>query len=101
MYVYGVRCTVDELSRIPVHKDVRYLTDYGILIFPAYTAPTCIQNNTKEMLSPLFLDRVQQIMTETAVPVVLEEPFLNDDEYSVVRAIRPGAWYYVPTLPRS
>ena len=85
MYVYG-RFENAEAG-------MTYLEKYGLHIYPGYTRTTCIQNHTKETLSPHFLNMVQRIIEsrKTAVLVDLEQPYLEPEESA-------GAWYYVPDL---
>jgi len=85
MYVYGKPGSAE--------MGTTYVEKYGLHIYPGYTRATCIQNYTKEGLSPRFLNMLKLVVesTNTAVLVDLEQPYLESEEST-------GAWYYVPDL---
>lgn len=92
MYVYGIPCDGE-------HAGASYLPSYGLLIFPAYTLPTCLQNHTMESLNPRFLKRFQEIMEhEGPLRVDLEDPYITEEEYALVKKLGPCSWYYVSNV---
>jgi len=92
MYVYGIPCDEE-------HAGATYLPKYGLLIFPTYTLPTCIQNHTTGSLNPRFLKQFQDIMKNKGpLRVDLEDPYITEEEYALVKKLGPCSWYYIPTL---
>jgi hypothetical protein len=108
MFVYGIRCTPEELQAIPQTVVADYYMDYGILIFPSYSRPTVIHSHGNPSRS--FWARAGPILQEPhLVHVVdeLEHPYITDEEASVVAALNdkhPGIqtnWFYVPAVAGS
>jgi hypothetical protein len=89
MYVYGIPCDAE-------HAGAAYLSAYGLLIFPAYTQPTCVQNHTMEALNPRFLKQFQAIVDHKGpLRVDLEDPYITEEEYALVKKLGACSWYYV------
>lgn len=106
MYVYGIRCSFNDLSLMPpealgAHAD--FYIDYGLLVFHNYTKSTCV--NAHKNLTPAFWKRVRKVTqysSQTHCDPELEHPYLEDEEYAFLSALQefyPGIsanWYYVP-----
>lgn len=96
MYVYGIPCDSEYAGASDVkHAGATYLSEYGLLIFPSYTQPTCVQNHTMGSLNPRFLEQLQIIMDNKIIRVGLEDPYITEEEYALVKKIGPCSWYYV------
>jgi len=102
MLVYGIQCTQESATQLP--KDLvtaDYYTDYGLLVFPAYTRPTAIVSQGPR-LTPEFWHTVRLIVQDpTRVYAMdLEQPYVSDAEAETIkhlqsRRIQPD-WYHVP-----
>jgi hypothetical protein len=98
MFVYGIRCAPSDLSNLPSDATADYYLDYGLLVFPAYTRPTCIQGR----LGPELWDRVRRVASNRVHAVELEHPYISDAEHDVVLALKDAYplldcdWYYIP-----
>jgi len=104
MYVYGIRCAPADLGDLPSDALADYYLDYGLLVFPAYTRPVCLNSNGK--LTQEFWDSVNRLITypNRVHAVSLEQPFLTDAESAVVKALQEryprieSDWYHVPKV---
>ncbi len=102
MFVYGVRCSPVDLSSLPPNAKADYYMDYGLLVFTAYTRPSSVDANGN--LGPRFWSEVDRMSNHKVFEVILEHPYISDDEDAVVNALRacyPGlepTWYHVPRV---
>ena len=74
MLVYGVRCDSSDLINMPPGLVAEYYTNYGLLIFPAYSRPTFLMNYS-DKLSARFRNAAKRL---------IEQPYLvtpMDDEH--------------------
>lgn len=103
MLVYGIRCAPLDLTLgLPDTARADYYMDYGLLVFPAYTRPTCL--NANGYLTPRFWAQVAAITRSRLCmqEVDLEHPYISVGEDAVVKALRERypslqlAWYHVP-----
>ena len=105
MFVYGIRCPVTLLNSLPADTKADYYMEYGLLVFPAYTRPTYLQNHSHTM-RPEFVSTCKRVIENnlSAVDVDLEHPYISENEDDTVRTIKqllPGAdtnWYHVPAV---
>ena len=96
MYVYGIPCDSAYAGSSDAEQaGATYLSTYGLLIFPTYTQPTCAQNHTMGSLNPRFLDQFQAIVDNKILRVDLEDPYISEEEYALVKKIGICSWYYV------
>jgi hypothetical protein len=105
MFVYGIRCTPQEIHLIPQHITADYYLDYGILVFPGYTRPTVINahgrpnENYWRLVKPMIEQPYKMHVTD-----LLEHPYITEEEASVLDALRPSHpgiqtdWFYVPIV---
>lgn len=104
MYVYGIRCAPADLGDLPSDALADYYLDYGLLVFPAYTRPVCLQ--THGALTKEFWEAVRRLVTlpNRVYAVSLEQPFITDAEAEVVQALKEryprieADWYHVPKV---
>jgi hypothetical protein len=104
MYVYGIRCAPADLGDLPSDALADYYLDYGLLVFPTYTRPVCLQ--ARGSLSNEFWDSVRRLITlpNRIYAVSLEHPFISDAESAVVKALQEryprieADWYHVPKV---
>ena len=100
MFVYGIRCAPADLTDLPSGATADYYLDYGLLVFPAYTRPTCV----KGKLTPEFWSRVRRVVSNRVHNVELEHPYLTDDEGEVVSALKylypltGPDWFHIPVV---
>lgn len=98
MFVYGIRCAPNDLNGLPSDATADYYLDYGLLVFPAYTRPTCI----KGRLDAEFWNRVRRVASNRVHAVELEHPYISEAEHDVVLALKDAYplldcdWYYIP-----
>jgi hypothetical protein len=103
MFVYGIRCAPADLKELPSDAIADYYLDYGLLVFPTYTRPSCVRG----ALTPEFWDRVRRIASNRVHSVEFEHPYITDEENDVVRALKylyplsGPDWYYVPVAASS
>ena len=99
MFVYGFKCSSQDLHVLPRGTIADYYIEYGLLVFPAYSKPTTLQANGR--LTPEFWDQVGRILAATKpVAVTLEHPFITETEDAAIKSV-PGAyldWYHVPRI---
>jgi hypothetical protein len=105
MLVYGIRCSPLDLNMgLPDSAHADYYMDYGILAFPAYTRPTCL--NSHGYLTPRFWQQVGAILgSQICMREIDEEhPYVSEGEDAVIQALRERypslrpAWYHVPRV---
>jgi hypothetical protein len=109
MFVYGIRCSPADILAIASRlqqgsTNADYYMDYGLLIFPEYTRPSCVQAHSG--LTPEFWSRVRRVMEAPGRPhsVELEHPWITDEQAKVVKVIKESYpstdtdWYYVPAM---
>lgn len=102
MFVYGIRCAPADLSDLPSDAEADYYMDFGLLVFPAYTRPTCV--NSHGRLTDAFWSLTKRIVEspERVRAVTLEHPWLTEGEHAVLYALQdyyPSLntdWYHVP-----
>jgi hypothetical protein len=103
MLVYGIRCAPNDLINLPDSAVADYYMDYGLLVFPSYTRPSCVQSGASG-LTAAFWERVRMMMQFPLKPhtVDAEHPWITEEEHEVVCAIKAyhprcdTEWYYVP-----
>jgi hypothetical protein len=105
MFVYGIRCSPQELKSIPQNVNADYYMDYGILVFPSYTRPTVIHAHGRPNLSYWRLVKPMiEEPTKVHVTDLIEHPFITEEEAGVLDALRPERpniqtdWFYVPAV---
>ena len=105
MLVYGIRCSPADLAGLtPSDAHADYYLDYGLLVFPKYTRPLCL--NSHGYLKKSFWDRVQRVIENPQLPheFAAEQPYITDEENEVLRELRDSyptiqtAWYHVPRV---
>ena len=103
MLVYGVRCDSSDLINMPPGLVAEYYTNYGLLIFPAYSRPTFLMNYS-DKLSPRFLNAAKRLIEQPymVTPMDDEHPFVSDLEGEAIDILQatgatPG-WFHVPLL---
>lgn len=105
MFVYGIRCTPQEIQLIPHTVQADYYMDYGILVFPSYTRPTIIHahgrpNETYWRLAKPMIEEPAKVH----VTDIIEHPFITEEEASALDALKPTRpniqtdWFYVPAV---
>ena len=103
MLVYGIRCSPSDLPSLPSDATADYYLDYSLLVFPSYTSSLCLKANTLNADFWYKVRRVTQFSKQVSV-IDKEQPWITDEESSVVRAIQQAYpsvkpdWYYVPRL---
>jgi len=103
MFVYGVRCTPQELLSgvLPENLTADYYADWQLLVFPAYTRPTALRTHTGH-LSAEFWHGVRLLLQEPnrlRQIEAAEDPWLAENEAAACGILgRAGAWYYVPAV---
>jgi hypothetical protein len=101
MYVYGIHCAPADIQVIPLVAAADYFMDYGILVFPQYTTPTCITSRGRTP-TPNFWADVAMVTKRKVMPVSREDPYITEEEEEMVKAIRelhPYSdlqWFWVP-----
>ena len=104
MFVYGIRCSPNDLYGIHVQVTADYYTDYSLLVFPSYTKPPCL--NSHGYLSPNFW-QLTRLLIENPKHVramEFEDPYITESESALVEAMRDyypslkPEWYYVPRI---
>lgn len=104
MFVYGIRCSPNDLLDLPSDATADYYLDYGLLVFPAYTRPSAITNNGCRLTAD-FWQRARLLLqhpAHTHLVSTLEHPWITEGESAVVAAMREfypdikTEWYYVP-----
>lgn len=109
MFVYGIRCPVTMLpqlaSAFPVDQPDYYM-EYGLLVFPAYTKPTCLRSYNNQM-TPQYVETCRRIIecipTEAVEIDLLEHPFITEEEDEAVWRVKEASpeydvgWFHVPT----
>lgn len=103
MLVYGIRCAPNDLINLPDSAVADYYLDYGLLVFPSYTRPSCVQSGVSG-LNATFWERVRMMMQFPLKPhtVDAEHPWITEEEHEVITAIKAfhprcdTEWYYVP-----
>jgi hypothetical protein len=105
MYVYGIRCAPNDLMNLPESAQADYYLDYGLLVFPSYTRPSCLRTHTATGLTHDFWNEARLLIQhpmKTHRASHLEQPWLTDGEGEVVTALQEfyptlqADWYYVP-----
>jgi hypothetical protein len=105
MYVYGLQCSPQDLFGLPTEATADYYIDYGILIFPQYTRPTCVKSHGR--LTPAFWELVGKTIRNQGRAYIMDElehPYITEEEDDVAWAVRelyPGRqteWFYVPRV---
>ena len=105
MFVYGIRCTPEELQHIPQNVAADYYMDYGILVFPSYTRPTVLHSHGRP--NPTYWNLVKPMIEEPMkvhVTDLIEHPFISEEEAGVLAALKPTRpniqtdWFYVPAV---
>ena len=102
MFVYGIRCSPTDLQVLPPNAQADFYMDYGLLIFPAYTRPSTVDANGN--LGPEFWREVDRMSQNKVFEVNIEHPYISDEEYAVVAALREyyptleTVWYHVPRV---
>jgi len=103
MLVYGVRCDSSDLINMPPGLVAEYYTNYGLLIFPAYSRPTFLMNYS-DKLSARFLNAAKRLIEQPyqVTPMDDEHPFVSDLESEAIDILQvtgatPG-WFHVPML---
>jgi hypothetical protein len=107
MLVYGIRCAPNDLIGLASEVNADYYLDYGLLVFPAYTRPTCL--NARGNLNEEFWGDLRRLLHFPLKPrlVDIEQPFITDEESSLLNELQeyyPGLqteWYYVPCVSQS
>ena len=103
MLVYGIRCDSSELINMPAGLVAEYYTNYGLLVFPAYSRPTLVMNHTTHP-SARFLNLAKRIIEQPYMVHEMdnEHPFVSDLEGEAIDTLHAtGAspsWYHVPLL---
>jgi hypothetical protein len=103
MLVYGIRCDSSELINMPAGLVAEYYTNYGLLVFPAYSRPTLVTNHTNPP-SARFLNLAKRIIEQPYMVHEMddEHPFVSELEGEAIDTLHPtGAspgWYHVPLL---
>jgi hypothetical protein len=88
---------------MPAGLVAEYYTNYGLLVFPAYSRPTLVMNHTSPM-SARFLSVAKRIIEQpyTVHEMDDEHPFVSELEGEAIDILHPtGAspsWYHVPLL---
>jgi len=108
MFVYGIRCNPVHLVDLPQGTDADYYTEFGILVFPSYSKPACLRNNS-ETLTAHFIDATKRLIEHSngLSEVELEHPYITEDEDAAVKILQslaPGsqlAWYNIPRVVTS
>ena len=102
MLVYGIRCAPDDLSSLPKQAIADYYLDYGLLVFPIYTAPLCLRGQPSATLWNSIKDVVER--AGDVVNIDMENPWISEEEGELVKIVQtfyPGrlpSWYSVPRV---
>jgi len=107
MLVYGIRCAPTEISYLPNDTVADYYTDYGLLVFPAYTKALTLEAH--RYLSPRFWANVKRIVEEQdkVHPMEIEHPYITETEHAAVKVLQDAIpssslnWYYVPIVVKA
>jgi hypothetical protein len=95
---------MDDLAYLDSQLTADYYADNRLLIFPAYTRPTCM--NAHGNPNAIFWDTVKSILATSNVvrEVILEHPYLSEEEgdaVAMIQELHPGqepSWYYAPVV---
>jgi hypothetical protein len=108
MFVYGVRCEpadVAALANRGCSVIADYYMDHGILVFPAYTKPTCLAAKSRRQMTPEFWNRLATVAGSKSREMdILEHPYLSDEEavaLTNLQETKPEAistWYFLPQV---
>ena len=104
MFVYGITCSIADLSTLPPTATGDYYTNYDLLVFPEFTRTTSVKAHGT--LSPRFWAQVKALVEfpQNVIDIEMEHPFINDMQSVAVDALKekyPGlipSWYYVPKV---
>ena len=103
MLVYGIRCDKNVLSQLPKDTVADYYTNYGMLVFPAYSRPTVL--DAQGHLSPTFWHSTRLVLQNPSqvFAMDLEQPFVSDAESAAIKIIQTTNselpdWYHVPLV---
>ena len=107
MFVYGIRCPVTFLPRLPEGIKADYYMEYGLLVFPNYTQPTGLRSHLKQM-TPEYIELCRRVIecqpTDAIEMDRLEHPYLTSEEADAVWAVKTempevdSCWFHVKTL---
>lgn len=106
MLVYGIRCEQSNLATLPKDTVADYYIDYGLLVFPAFSKPTCITTRGSRITSD-FLHTMRLLVeqSKSVIAMDFEHPYLSEQDATTVKAIQNVAgshvkpdWYHVPRL---
>jgi len=106
MLVYGIRCEQSDLAHLPKDTVADYYLDYGLLVFPTFSKPTCITSHGYK-ITPEFLTLVRLIAekSKTVVTMDFEHPYVSDTDAIAIKTIQDVTgstnkpdWYHVPKL---
>ena len=100
MFVFAIRCAINDLVLLKKNTAADYYLDYGLLVFPEYSRASCFQNHGS-LLTNHFLAQIAPILKApgTVRQVDLEHPFVSDEQEAAADTLKSKpAWYYVPSL---
>lgn len=106
MLVYGIRCNQADLADLPKDTVADYYIDYGLLVFPSFTKPTCITTRGSRITTD-FLHTMRLLVEQRKAVIAMdfEQPYLSDQDATTVKAVQDitGSrvkpdWYHVPRL---
>ena len=106
MLVYGIRCDQSDLSCLPKDTVADYYLDYGLLVFPSYSKPTCISTGGTRITAE-FLHMMRLIVEQrkSVIAMEFEHPYLSEAETLTLKTLQTATgknslpdWYHVPRI---
>ena len=105
MFVYGIRCSIEDVAKINVQDlTANYFMEHGILIFPRCSKPTYLEAHSKT-IHPEFAETCKKVLEckgFEAIPIDrFEHPELSDEEadaIDIIQQLRPDEdiqWFFV------
>lgn len=102
MFVYGIRCDVTVIPKLPPTTQADYYMEYGILVLPEFTRPSYVRLRPSDPSSYSLFKRIaENKLVATEVPN-LEHPYISESASDAVNIIKnlylesDTAWFHVP-----